>query len=287
MPLDKVWFTEKCERSGLAFSLLIQEKLHSEQSAFQKIEIYETAGFGTLMVIDGYIMLSDRDNFVYHEMMAHVPLMSHCAPADIVIIGGGDCGTLREVLKHSSVQSAIQIDIDERVTRLSEKYFPHLCEANNDIRAKLLYEDGIQWVADVEDQSVDVIIVDSTDPVGPAVGLFQNEFYAHCYRVLRENGLIIQQSGSPLMNADQINNMRKVALDVGFNAVKTISFPVCVYPSGWWSATIAYKQSPVANLRTKLSDKDFNLDTQYYNKDIHQSSFAMPRFLQKQITATE
>ena len=280
MQLDNNWFTEKCEKTGLAFSLLIKEKLHSEQSEFQKIEIYETATFGTLMVIDGFVMLSDRDNFVYHEMMSHVPLMSHSAPRDIVIIGGGDCGTLKETLKHSSIQSAIQVDIDERVTRLSEKYFPELCEANNDARAQLIFEDGIRWIAQAQDQSIDVIIVDSTDPVGPAVGLFKNEFYTDCYRVLRKDGLIIQQSGSPLLNIDLIKNIRDVASEVGFNAVQTISFPVCVYPSGWWSATIAYKKQPSANLRDNTQEMDFNLDTQYYSKDMHQSSFTMPRFLQ-------
>jgi len=278
MQLDNNWFTEKCETTGMAFSLLIKEKLHSEQSEFQKIEIFETETFGRLMVIDGLIMLSDRDNFVYHEMMSHVPLMSHATPKDIVIIGGGDCGTLKEALKHSSIQSAIQVDIDERVTRLAEKYFPNLCHANTDERAKLIFEDGIKWMARAEDHSADVIIVDSTDPVGPAVGLFQNEFYTECYRVLRQDGLIIQQSGSPLINMDQIKNIRDVATSVGFKTVQTIGFPVCVYPSGWWSATIAYKEPPSASLRTGTQAMDFDLDTRYYNKDIHESSFALPRF---------
>ena len=283
MKLDNNWFTEKNEELGLAFSLLIKEKVHSEQSAFQKIEIYDTKTFGTLMVIDGFVMLSDRDNFIYHEMMSHVPIMSHCGPKDIAIIGGGDCGTLKETLKHPNVQSVIQVDIDERVTRLSEQYFPQLCEANNDARAKLAFEDGIKWMAQVEDQSLDVIIVDSTDPVGPAVGLFQDTFYSDCFRVLRKDGLIIQQSGSPLLNTDLIKGIRDVASAVGFKAVQTLGFPVCVYPSGWWSATIAYKEQPLANIRVELVESDFELNTQYYNKEIHQLSFAMPRFLQRAV----
>jgi len=283
MQLDNNWFTEKSDEFGLAFSLSIKERLHSEQSKFQKIEIYETKTFGTLMVIDGFIMLSDRDNFIYHEMMSHVPIMGHCAPRDIAIIGGGDCGTLKETLKHASVQSVIQVDIDERVTRLSEQFFPQLCEANNDARAKLAFEDGIKWMAQMEDQSLDVIIVDSTDPVGPAVGLFQDTFYSDCFRVLRKDGLIIQQSGSPLLNTDLIKGIRDVASAVGFKAVQTLGFPVCVYPSGWWSATIAYKEQPLANIRVELVESDFELNTQYYNKEIHQLSFAMPRFLQRAV----
>jgi len=283
MQLDNNWFTEKSEEFGLAFSLSIKEKLHSEQSKFQKIEIYETKTFGTLMVIDGFIMLSDRDNFIYHEMMSHVPIMGHCAPRDIAIIGGGDCGTLKETLKHASVQSVIQVDIDERVTRLSEQFFPQLCEANTDARAKLAFEDGIKWIAQAEEQSLDIIIVDSTDPVGPAVGLFQDAFYSNCFRALRNDGVIIQQSGSPLLDTDLIKSIRKVSSEVGFKAVQTISFPVCVYPSGWWSATIAYKEQPSTNLRPKLLESDFDLDTQYYNKEIHQLSFAIPRYLENAV----
>jgi len=283
MKLDDNWFTEKSEELGLAFSLLIKEKLHSEQSKYQKIEVYETEMFGTLMVIDDFVMLSDRDNFIYHEMMSHVPIMSHCAPRDIAIIGGGDCGTLKETLKHASVQSVIQVDIDERVTRLSEQYFPQLCEANEDARAKLAFKDGIKWMAQVEDQSLDVIIVDSTDPVGPAVGLFQDAFYLDCFRALRKDGVIIQQSGSPLLNTGLIKGIRDVSSAVGFKAVHTIGFPVCVYPSGWWSATLAYKEQPSANLRPGLTGKDFDLDTQYYNKEIHLLSFAMSKFLQNAV----
>src|SRR5207244_3082763 len=132
--VDKTWFTEPMEKTGTAFSLKLGEKLHEEQTAYQKIEIYRTATFGHLMTIDGCTMVSTRDNFLYHEMMSHPALNSHPNPKNVVIVGGGDCGTLREVLKHKSVTSATQVEIDERVTRLAEKYFPELCEANGDKR---------------------------------------------------------------------------------------------------------------------------------------------------------
>src|SRR5574338_1669805 len=117
-------------------------------------------------------MLTTRDNFLYHEMMTHPVLYTPAAPRNVAIIGGGDCGTLREVLRHPEVESVVQIDIDERVTRLAEKYFPELCESNADPRAKLLFDDGIQWMKDARRESIDLIIIDSTDPVGPAEGLF-------------------------------------------------------------------------------------------------------------------
>jgi len=140
--LDKNWFTELCDEAGSAFSLRIRAKLHEEQTPFQKIEIYETTDFGNLMVIDGFIMLSSRDNFLYHEMMSHPVLFTHPAPKRVLIIGGGDCGTLREVLRHPDVETVEQVDIDERVTRLSEIHFPELCEANDDPRAHLHFADG-------------------------------------------------------------------------------------------------------------------------------------------------
>ena len=130
--------------------LKITEKLAEQQSPFQKVEIYQTTQFGKLMTIDGCTMVSTRENFLYHEMMSHPALYTHPEPKNVVIIGGGDCGTLREVLKHQGVESVHQIDIDEVVTRLSEQYFPELCQSNNDVRAQILFDDGIAFMANAE-----------------------------------------------------------------------------------------------------------------------------------------
>lgn len=196
----KSWFTEVQAEEGLAFSLAIQEKLHAETTPYQHIEIYQTKTFGRLMVIDGCIMLSERDNFLYHEMMSHIALFTHPHPERVLIIGGGDCGTLREVLKHNTVREVQQVEIDERVTRLAEKYFPQLCENNHDSRARFHFDDGIHFVAEAPANSVDIIIIDSTDPVGPAEGLFQASFYTNCRRLLGESGILVQQSESPLLH---------------------------------------------------------------------------------------
>ena len=239
MALDNNWFSEVCEESATAFSLQVSEKLHEEQTPYQKIEILETKKFGTLMVIDGCIMLTDRDNFLYHEMMSHPVLFTHPRPENVLIIGGGDCGTLREVLLHDTIKKAWQVEIDERVTRLSEQYFPQLCSANDDPRAELLFVDGIKWVQDADSQSVDIIIIDSTDPIGPATGLFSAPFYKQCHRVLKPNGLLIQQSESPLIHMRILKEMYQAMDESGFADVKTLSFPQPVYPTGWWSATMA------------------------------------------------
>ena len=273
------WFTEQVPGAESAFSLKIKQKLHEEQSEFQHLEIYETETFGNLMVIDGCTMVSTRDNFFYHEMMSHPALYTHPNPKRVWIIGGGDCGTLREVLKHPSVEHAVQIDIDERVTRLAEIYFPELCESNNDPRADLKFIDGIKWVKDAAPNSVDIIIVDSTDPIGPALGLFSEDFYRDCFNCLSENGMIVQQSESALFNMKLIGEMRNAMSTSGFGHLQTLFFPQCLYPSGWWSATIASKTALTAFREQDSINKPF--ETVYYNVDIHKASLAQPEFFKK------
>ena len=179
------WHYENFEPTGSAIGYRITRKLDEVQSPFQKIEIFESTDWGNLMLIDGAMMLTTADNFLYHEMMSHPALFTHAAPKNVVIIGGGDCGTLREVLKHPGVETAVQCDIDEQVTRMAEKCFPELCDANSDPRATLMFDDGIAYMKNAAPGSIDVVIVDSTDPVGPAEGLFNKAFYESCFRALQ------------------------------------------------------------------------------------------------------
>ncbi len=277
MKLDpNTWFTEVCKETGTAFSLAIQEKLHQEITPYQRIEIYQTMSFGRLMVIDGCIMLSERDNFFYHEMMSHPALFTHPHPQRVLIIGGGDCGTLREVLKHDTVKAVQQVEIDERVTRLAEQYFPELCERNSDPRVSFLFDDGIRFVAEAPANSVDVIIVDSTDPIGPAEGLFQAPFYRNCGRLLGQEGILIHQSESPLIHQEFLSKMRAEMKKGGFPEIRTLTYPQCVYPTGWWSATLAGQT--VSQFREQDVEAK-NFPTRYYNADIHQASLAIPEFL--------
>ncbi|MDF1821093.1 MAG: polyamine aminopropyltransferase [Alcanivoracaceae bacterium] len=276
---ESKWFFEHFDSAGTAFGLRLKRKLEEVHTTYQHIEMWETDTFGYLMTIDGCTMLSSRDNFLYHEMMSHPALFTHAAPKDVVIIGGGDCGTLREVLRHDSVEHATQIDIDEMVTRMSEKYFPELCESNSDPRARLLFEDGVKWIKEQPDQSVDVLIVDSTDPVGPAEGLFKADFFRHCHRILRDGGIIVQQSESPLLHSDTIIRELHINMrDAGFDATQTLHFPQPVYPSGWWSCTMAGKNVNLEKFReTDARNKAFS--TRYYACDIHHGALSLPPFL--------
>lgn len=279
------WFTEASDDTGTAFSLKTVKKLHQEQSEFQTIEVYATETFGNLMVIDGFTMLSTRDNFLYHEMMSHPVLYSHPSPKNVVIIGGGDCGTLREVLKHPEVESVTQVDIDERVTRVSEQFFPELCMSNNDPRATLLFDDGIQFIKNAAPGSIDVIIVDSTDPIGPAEGLFSKDFYSDCFKALGEYGLVCQQSESPILHMDSIiKPMHDTMRGANFLDALTLHFPQPIYPSGWWTATIACKDLPVMFAREQQAE-ELPFATEYYNAAIHRSSQATPGFMLKKLFA--
>ncbi len=275
------WFTEIWAGDGSSFSLGIEELLHSEQTPYQNIEIYKTTHWGNLMVLDGCYMVSDRDNFLYHEMMTHPALFTHPDPQTVVIIGGGDCGTLSEVLKHPSVKKVVQVEIDERVTRVAEKFFPELCANNNDPRVEFVFGDGIQWIEQAAANSIDLLIVDSTDPVGPAAGLFNREFFSQCLRVLGDQGLMVQQSESPLYHTHSI--IKELHLEMkaaGLTQVHTLPFPQPIYPSGWWSCTMASKDlNPKTYNRQRAEQKTFI--THYYNADIHQAALAYPEFMRR------
>ena len=280
--ISKQWFTEIFQPSGSAFSLQIHQKLAEVQSPFQHIEVYETTEFGNMMVIDGVIMLSSRENFLYHEMLSHPVLFTHPNPQQVVIIGGGDCGTLREVLKHRSVQAVTQIDIDEQVTRMAEQYFPELCASNNDPRVTLLFDDGIKYMREAAPESLDVVIVDSTDPIGPGEGLFNRAFYQSCFDALKPGGILVQQSESPLIHLELLNAMREAMKDAGFAALQTLNFPQMVYPSGWWTCTLARKGQPFDGFRREDAD-NADFPTEYYNADIHQAAMAWPNFMRRKL----
>ena len=278
MALDNTWFSEACPDFGSAFSLKIKEKLHDETSDFQRIEIYDTEYYGKLMVIDGYVMLTERDNFIYHEMMSHPALFTHPDPKKIVIIGGGDCGTLKEVLKHKGVTEAWQVEIDERVTRISEQFFPNLCTSNYDPRANFFFGDGIKWIESAEAESIDVIIIDSTDPIGPAEGLFAEPFYRSCFRALSPQGVLVQQSESPLYHLQLLSDMRKAMRSTGFNHMATLQFPQACYPSGWWSATLAGKGINPKTFRAADAETT-PFETLFYSAAMQDSALTLPPFV--------
>ncbi|TVQ68033.1 MAG: polyamine aminopropyltransferase, partial [Balneolaceae bacterium] len=269
------------ENTGLTVGL--EKLLFSKQSEYQLVEVYETDTWGNLMTIDGMVMLSEKDEFVYHEMISHVPLFTHPDPKRVLIIGGGDGGTAREVMKHPSVERVDMVEIDKTVVDASKDFFPGVGDFDNP-KLRVHFEDGIAFIRNVKNP-YDVIIIDGSDPVGPAEGLFEKEFYEFCRAALSENGVLSAQTESPWV-ASYYPSMKKV-----FSALKEL-FPVSemylasipLYPAGLWTMGLASKkESPLSdNVRERIEKApDFMDSLQYYNSDVHYGSFALPNFVKK------
>ena len=267
------WFTEVTEEKGFIYGFQITERLHEEKTPYQHIEVYQTKHFGRLLVLDGVVMLTELYHYFYHEMMAHPALCAHPAPADVVIVGGGDCGVLREVARHDGIRHITQVELDERVTRVSVEFFPELCEANADPRVSFIFTDAVNWMKQAATDSVDVLILDTVDPIGQAKRLFGEEFYSDCRRVLRDNGAMVAQTGSPILDIDFLAQVQQRMRQVGFVDIRTLQFPVPFYPISWWTASVACKGEWLSDPRL------LNFPTRYYNESVHRACQILPEYL--------
>ncbi|MHB1544642.1 MAG: polyamine aminopropyltransferase [Gammaproteobacteria bacterium] len=267
---DSEWFVEPAPKAGCSIGLRIRRKLDSVESPFQKIEIYETEDFGKLMVIDGCIMLTERDHFIYHEMLVHPALWTHPDPVSVVIVGGGDGGTLTEVVKHAGVQEVVQVEIDRAVTDLALRHFPEFAPAQKDARVRLVFEDAIRWIERAPEASIDVLLIDSTDPIGPAEGLFEKGFYEICRSRLRPDGILALQSESPFLYPHLVRGIHEKLASAGFRNRKLFPFPQPTYPSGFWSVTLASERTPLDAFRT-AADTGANPVLRYYSPASHRS----------------
>ena len=277
----ETWYEERSAAGDIRFGLRIDRHVASQQSRFQRVDIYDTEAFGRIMTIDGLMMLTERDEFVYHDMMAHVPLFSHPNPRNVLIIGGGDGGTLREVLKHPTVERATLIEIDHVVVDMAREHLPNLAHGMDDPRADVRIDDGIEHVKNAASEHYDVILVDSTDPVGPAEGLFTAPFYQDCYRVLAADGVLCQQTESPLYSPNLIQMVTQALRAVGFTFVRTAQAHCVSYPSGWWTFTLGSKGLDPAHEFRESDAKARPFATRYYNEQLHRGGFLLPTFLRE------
>ncbi|WP_016955184.1 polyamine aminopropyltransferase [Catenovulum agarivorans] len=278
------WYSDQNQAIGAGVALRLRHKVVEKQSPFQKVEIFQTTDFGYLMVLDGCTKLSSRDSFFYHEMMTHPALFSHSQPRNILIVGGGDCGCLQQVLKHPQVERVTQVEMDSLVTEVAKKYFPELSTNTQDDRARLLFANGVDYVRGLASNSFDIIIVDSTYAAGYSQALYEQDFYQACFAALTEHGVLVQQSGSPLLHQQQLKNIREDMLHAGFVQLQTLLFPLPIYPSGNWSCTTANKSTDFANVRAAEA-QPFSEQLQYYSPDIHKLCSQLPQFLAKALTA--
>lgn len=277
-----LWFTESDTRSfGLLFK--VTRTLCVVESRFQKIAVYETPDLGRLLVIDGLVMSCEYDEFAYHEMLAHVPLYVHPSPKRVLIIGGGDGGTLREVVKHETVEKVDLVEIDEEVIRVTREFLPVLGSAFDHPRVTVHIMDGCEYVKQ-SNAPYDVILVDGSDPVGPAEGLFSEEFFGTCRRILKDDGIFVSQTETPYdvhlkMHVPVIyRRLRNV-----FPRTRMYLASVSTYPSGLWSFSFSSEHyDPVRDFQKTRFDRD-RLVLKYYNEDVHRAAFVLPNFVKEVI----
>jgi spermidine synthase len=276
MSADKGWVVEEYQgivRTGFR----LKKKLFKGKSPFQTVEVVETKGHGKLLLIDGMTMVSERDEFVYHEMIAHVPLFLHPRPKNVLVIGGGDGGSVREVLKHKSVERCVLVEIDGLVVSASRKYIPLTASKLSDKRSVVRIEDGVKFVRET-DERFDVIIVDSTEPFGPAKELFGTSFYKDVKRILTRDGIVVSQAGSPFYEISTIKNLDKILKKV-FPVVDAYLFNNLTYPGGLWAFTYASKGLRPAKDFRPARVKAAKLRLRWYNAEVHAGAFALPTFL--------
>ncbi|MBE3552366.1 MAG: polyamine aminopropyltransferase [Kyrpidia tusciae] len=271
----ELWFTEK-QTENFGITAKVSRTLHTERTPYQQIDVLETVEYGRMLVLDGMVMCTDRDEFIYHEMIAHVPLFTHPDPKQVLVIGGGDGGTIREVVKHPRVERAVLAEIDERVIAVSQEYFPALSQGFADPRVKIEVGDGIAHVKANKD-TYDVILVDSTEPIGPAEGLFAREFYEGIYEALRPGGVFVAQTESPLFNAALISRVWRDIASI-YPVTRLYLAPVPTYPTGMWSFTLGSKGPDPLQAE---GEDETPIDTRYYTPEVHRASFALPRFVEE------
>ncbi len=268
-------FLFKEEHSPSTALLMGAKLLYSTESRYQRIEVFENEFFGKVLVLDGYVMLTERDEWVYHEMLVHPAMTIHPAPKEVLVIGGGDGGSLREVLKYSEVVKAVQVELDQTVSEVSKKFFPTLSSGFSDPRALLLYEDGAEFVRRAPDESYDVIIVDSPDPVGPAERLFTGEFYRDLHRVLASPGVLVVQSESPWYHLEVLKKIHNALRELFGNA-HVYTAPIPSYPGGWWSFTLCLKG--IEGLEPTREAPD---GLKFYSHKVFRGALELPLFLRK------
>ena len=272
MKLIENWFSERYS-DNLQLSFRVMDQLLSVKTDFQRIDVFDTYDFGKLLTIDGTVQLTERDEFVYHEMITLVPyFLASKEPESALVIGGGDGGTAGQLVK-IGFDKIVNVEIDNHVVEVAKKYFPELYRSFEDKRVSLRIEDGVKYIQNTKEK-FDLIIIDSTDPVGPAEGLFMEDFYRSIQGILSTSGIVVTQSGSPFYQPKALkmasNGMRKV-----FRNVSTYTAFIPTYPSGFWSFTMGADYEPTLRRGTKASTG------KYFNMEILEGAFKLPQFVKE------
>ena len=267
--------------SGFNTEFEVEDIYFDSATDHQRLVVFKNAVFGRMMMLDGVTQTTEADEFIYHEMLAHVPILAHGTAKKVLIIGGGDGGMLREVLRHPSVEKCTIVEIDRSVVELSKTYLPgHSNGAFDDPRASLVFADGAEFVRSPDD-TYDVMIVDSTDPIGPGDVLFEDTFYANTRNCLTPDGLLVTQNGVPFMQPDELRNslthLRQFYDDVSCYIATVPTYVGGPMAFGWATNTTDHRQTTVEALTKRFNTAAFQ--TRYYTPDVHKAAFALPPYI--------
>ena len=281
-----LWFSEN-HTENVKFSLRVERQLFSAESEYQRIDVFDSVEFGRVLVLDGDIMLTERDEFVYDEMITHVPMAVHPNPKNILVIGVGDGGVVKELTRYDSVESIDLVEMDPMVVEVCKKYLPNnACQLDNP-RVHIHYENGLKFLRRHESE-YDIIIIDSPDPFGPSEGLFTKEFYGSCYKALCDDGIMVNQQGSPFYREDAVamqRSHRRIAST--FPIARTYQAHIPSYAAGYWLFGFASKKYHPINSFDGAKWRSLGLKTKYYTTKLHIGCFYLPAFLEEMLLSVE
>lgn len=282
----ELWYTEH-HTDHVRLSLKVKEELFNKQSDFQHVSILDTVEFGRTLILDGYLMVTEKDEFIYHDMIVHVPMATNLDIKKVLVIGAGDGGTIRELTKYQSIESIDMVEIDPMVVEACKEHLPRTACKLTDPRVHIYYEDGLKFIRRKVNE-YDLILVDSTDPFGPGEGLFTKEFYGNCYHALKENGILVNQHESTFYD-EYVEAMKRAhkRLKELFPVSRVYQAHIPTYPSGYWLFGYASKSyDPIHDLQ----EEEWNalgIQTKYYNTKLHRGAFALPNYVKEQLNETE
>ena len=280
------WFSE-LQTPNVKLSIRVDRQLYSGRSEFQRIDIFDSPEFGRFLTLDGYMMLTEKDEFIYHEMITHVPMAVHPCVKKVLVIGAGDGGVIRELTRYPEIEQIDLVEIDQLVVEVCKKYLPQTACRFDDPRVHIYYEDGLKFIRRFENE-YDLIIVDSTDPFGPGEGLFTREFYGSCYKALKEDGIMVNQHESPFYDEDATACQRAHKRIVeSFPISRVFQAHIPTYPSGHWLFGFASKKyHPLNDLQAEKWN-GLHIPTWYYTTNLHAGAFMLPKYVEDMLEEEE
>lgn len=280
------WFSEK-HTNDVKLSIRVDKQVYSATSDFQRIDIFDTPAFGRILVLDGYLMLTEKDEFIYHEMITHVPMAVHPHVKDVLVIGAGDGGVIRELTRYPEIERIDLVEIDEEVIEASKEYLPFTSCKMGDPRVNVYIQDGLKFIRRKKDE-YDLIIVDSTDPFGPGEGLFSREFYGNCYKALHDDGIMVNQHESPFYEQDALAMQRahkRIIESFPFSRIYQAHIPT--YPSGHWLFGFSTKKYHPLHDLDEARWNARSLKCKYYTTTLHRGAFYLPAYVEEMLENVE